>query len=217
MSSTGSTQPPPPNLLDDTSRDFLCAEYRALRDEILALEDRGMKIQIAGLSGIPSLIAAGDLLKLPFLIIFGPVIILVASLMTIFTQDSIMRDGAYIKDHIEPRLLQDRSWGWEHFLQEPGHRRVEQYTRLSVVLAFAFYYIGAAILACIRFSQALVYLHLSQRWYSIAVDVAAMIYGSAFVWASIFIHSYFPKGTDSASQTKTKSIWSLFKWLRSGH
>src|SRR6266566_4825147 len=130
--------------LDDRSREFLFTEHKALRDEILALEERGMRIQIAGLTGIPTLIAAGSVLRLPFLIIFSPVIILVASLMTIFTQDSIMRDGRYIKECIEPHLLRGSGKGWEHFLQEKSdNRKVEHHTRVSIVLAFAFYYIGA--------------------------------------------------------------------------
>jgi low affinity Fe/Cu permease len=86
----------------DNPSEFLLAEYCALRAEILALEERATNIQIAGLTGIPTLLAAGDYWHLSFLIIFGPAIIVVAALMLIFIQDSIMRDGKYIKDCIEP-------------------------------------------------------------------------------------------------------------------
>jgi hypothetical protein len=178
--------------LDDKSTEFLFAEYKALRDEILALQERAMTIQIAGLTGIPALIGAGDALHLPFLIVFGPVIVVIATLLLIFTQDSIMRDGRYIKNSLEPYFLGNSGKGWEHFLQKSGERRVERYTRIWVFAAFGFYYIGATLLACVRLAGA----QLPRYLHPITLSAAIAIYAIVFIWAGYFIIGHFPRGTE---------------------
>jgi hypothetical protein len=183
--------------------DFLLAEYKALRAEILALEERGTNIQIAGLTGIPTLLAAGEYFRFSFLIIFGPVIILVASMMVIFIQDSIMRNGAYIKDRVESHFFNTARGGWEHFLEEheePKHenrRAVEKHTRMSVVVAFAFYYMGATALAYTQtLATTITYAQYSRYAHHIALSLA-LIYAIAFCWTTSFILKNFPKGTGS--------------------
>lgn len=133
----------------ETDRQFLLEQFRALREEILALQERGARVQLASLSGIPLLIGGAKNWELNFLLLSGPLIILASTLFLVFNQNSIMRAGEYMREHVEKRLKSSDMMGWEEFLEENTHarREVENVVRITIILVFAVYYVGAAVLA----------------------------------------------------------------------
>jgi len=131
---------------------FISNQFFALREEILALKERVIRIQSTAITGIPLLVAAGEKFNLDFVLIVSPIITAVVVLMLSFEQNSIMRAGRYIRKHIEPKLKSEDMIGWEEFLEKPEekNRNAEKYFLSSVVISFVLYYLAGAILAYLK-------------------------------------------------------------------
>ena len=77
------------------SDDFMLAQYNALREEILAIKTRIIKLQLSGITVIPLIIGAGQ--KIPVVMLAAPLITIAFIFMVIFEQNSLMRAGTYIR------------------------------------------------------------------------------------------------------------------------
>lgn len=199
------------NQLNDRQKEFLILQYQAIRSEILALKERVIRVQTISISGIPLLVAAGENLKLDFVVIVSPIITAVVVLMISFEQNSIMRAGKYIRENIEPFLMSQQpekakiiGWqqpektkmpiGWEDFLEQHGqkNRDAEKHFLNSVILAFSLYYLGGSILA---FNKIQSYdFSISISGYNMAIIVALIVlvlYLVLFPFFVFFVRSSF--------------------------
>lgn len=174
---------------ENKDREFLILQFHALREEILALKERVIRIQTVAISGIPLLVAAGEQLKLDFVIFVSPIITAVVVLMLSFEQNSIMRAGRYIRKYIEPKIKSDNIIGWEGFLQKPEeqNRAAEKYFLSSVIIAFALYYIGGVILAYFKIQNS--------KNYGQYAMASIIFYGVIFPFYIYFVVKNFKTGT----------------------
>jgi len=177
---------------DDKKREFLMSQFHTLRDEILALKERVIRMQLIAISGIPLLVAASTSLNLDFVIIVSPIITAVVILMLSFEQNSIMRAGRYIGKYLEPALKPDNTMGWEEFLEQPSekNRNAEKYFLASVIIAFALYYIGGAILAFLRIQK------ISNIYAEHFAIFSGFIYLSLFPFFLYFVTKNFKTSTE---------------------
>jgi hypothetical protein len=137
----------------ETEKEFLVLQFQALREEILALKVRVMRIQTMGLTGIPVLIGLAVKYDIPEVLYVGPLLTIVVCLMILCEQCSIMRAGNYIRNHIEPYFLPEDMVGWEKYLEGEKQRRAEKYFRFSTLLLYLLYWLGGTILALKELSE----------------------------------------------------------------
>jgi hypothetical protein len=167
-------------------------QFHALRDEILALKERVIRMQTVAISGIPLIVAAGYRLELYIIIIAAPIITIIAVLMLLFEQNSIMRAGQYIREYIEPNL-KSNIIGWEVFLESFAgiNRRAEKYFLSSVVIALVLYYLAGSIFACYEIIK---HVNLGQYRYCISL-VLFIFYGLLFPFCIRFVVKNFKTNT----------------------
>ncbi len=126
---------------ENTRLSFAEIEYKELRNEILGIKERIIKLQLIGVSGIPLIIGAGEKYDITAVLMVSPLITLIFAFTLIFEQGSLMRVGEYIKDVIEPELAGNNILGWEAWLQsKKKRRRAEVFFAWSVHIAFAVYF-----------------------------------------------------------------------------
>jgi len=136
-------------------RQFLLAEFNALRQEILLLKERRAKLLALALTGIPILIGLAEELDLMVLSVLCPLLAFSYGLMFLCEHNGAMRAGSYIRDYIEPLLKNDDEVGWEQFLYENAGRvrGPEKDHRATVLTILAIYYVAGAFLAAIQIRQ----------------------------------------------------------------
>jgi len=176
------------------SDDPILCYFSAIRTEILELKQRIIRIMAGGVTGIPILIGVGRTVNLDILIIVSPIIPVVFTLMLLFEQASLMRAGRYIRLHLEPKMLTDKTLGWESFLEtEHFNRYAEKIFAVSCHGTFALYYVVCSFLS---YNQMKV----------IAGDFSASIIASAFAGAFLvilyFVVSMFPIGTKRSHEQR---------------
>ena len=121
--------------------DFLVLQYQALREEILHLKKRIALNLGLGLIGIPIFIGAGFKLGLQPVIIASPLVTVAFMFILMFEQNSLVRAGRFIREHIEPALLKKGTRGWEEFLEDcQENRHGEKLFSLAAYLIFGMYY-----------------------------------------------------------------------------
>jgi len=127
---------------EDHCGSFAELEFKELRNEILGIKERIIKLQLIGVSGIPLVIGTGEKYDITAVLMVSPLITLIFAFMLIFEQGSLMRVGEYIKDVIEPELAGNNLLGWEAWLQsKKKRRRAEVFFAWSVHIAFAVYFV----------------------------------------------------------------------------
>lgn len=159
--------------------EFLLAQYKALRDEILGLMERVVRIQLIGVTAIPLVIGAGEKYELGLVTAAGPVVTVVFALILLYEQNGLMRAGEYIRSHLEPYLCPSGVLGWEAWLEiEPKNRNAERYLAWSAYIAFTLYYAGGTYLA---------YRSIRLEYGLIAASMLAVVYSIIFVVAFCFV------------------------------
>lgn len=136
---------------------FLMEEYKTLREEIKATKDRIFKIAGLSAAGMPySYVLAQDN-DLKVLKILLPLLVLGVALLYISENISLMRCGRYIKNCIEPIVINgdiSNKWkGWEYTLAEEDlsnfmtnpQRAAERIAALFFYIFFTIYYIASVI------------------------------------------------------------------------
>ena len=182
-------------MVDDKekNREFAKLQYEALRQEILGIKERVIKLQLIGISGIPLVIGAGEKYDLSSVLMVSPLVTLIFAFMLIFEQGSLMRAGEYIKDILEPALTENSILGWESWLQEEGmpRRESETFFAWSVHIAFAVYFIIGSWLA---------YGAIHKTFGQLASTVGIGLYCGGFALAMYLIISNFRIGTGPAKR-----------------
>jgi hypothetical protein len=173
------------------SMDFLIAEYTALRGEILKRTEIQHQLISITLVVLGSFLSLVD--KIPAKVFLAyPILALFLSAAWSQSDIRIRQIGAYVKEHIEERLIQekllDNRSGWEHVFQtlSPVGKlgTLSQLTSLGIligtqilsVILFVFKRlrppsftkgdIGLLVLDCVVIFFTAVLLRGSQRWFS---------------------------------------------------
>ena len=169
--------------ISSEDKDFLLLEYQTLRQEILQLKERLIKEFAIGLTGIPILLGTGYNSQYWLLLLLSPIIVLAGFLMLLFEQDSIMRAGKYIRVIIEKTLIENKEFGWEHWLEAKKERRqAEMYFQISAGIAFVLYYISGGLLA---------YISASRSDVNISPEFVKWFYGCIFFSSLYFVITHF--------------------------
>jgi len=133
---------------------FLELEYMTLRKEIENSKDRLFKIMVGGATIIPTAQYVVQLLKTEIDNIWAiksllPFLVIIMILLFLSENNSLMRCGWYIREHIEPQIT-PKIHGWENWLEqemEPSIRLVDRFVITGFYLLSACYYVGTAVIA----------------------------------------------------------------------
>ncbi len=137
--------------LSSGERDFLLAQYKALRQEILILKERRVKMLTLSLTGIPVLIAMAEKFDLLTLSLLCPVLSIAYGFMFLSEHNGAMRVGHYIRVHLEPALKTCKGMGWEEYLEtKAADRGPERYHMYSVASILALYYLAGSVMATLQ-------------------------------------------------------------------
>jgi hypothetical protein len=170
--------------------DFLRLEYEALRAEILATQRRNHQTLAFGILGVPAVNYLADKFDLPVLRLTLPLMVIVIALMYVADNHSIIRCGAYIREHIEkhvPDIV-----GWENWLEsgrDRGTRSTERYLSIGFYLLFGVYFFGAVLLA---------WSYAERAYGANAAYATAGLYGGLGVWFVLHLISAIRLSTTDA-------------------
>lgn len=146
-------------------REFMLAQFEALRTEIKTSKQNAFHVVGAGLAGIPSAHFLIDAFQTSELVLGMPLLVVVAGFLYMSEMHAVMRCGRYIREHIEPCFPEVE--GWEAYLAapEPDRRTVDKLLFNSFYLLFLIYFAGSSIVAVIyvfeTFSPPIAYLLLA--------------------------------------------------------
>jgi hypothetical protein len=159
------------------TEEFMKQQYLTLRDEIRTSKARVFALVVIATLFVPIAALAARQFDNTFAAVSLPFVLIVLMLAFIMEQNSIVRAGKYLKEHVEPQI--DGLVTWESWL-ESNHRMrsADRYFFGSFLLVFMlFYVIGASIAA-----ESMSHDFPEQLWY---VVVAYGIGGLWFVviWA----------------------------------
>jgi hypothetical protein len=127
-----------------------------LRKEIESSKERMFKLAVGGIIGLPSAYSIIAKSEMEVLIYSLPLLICTILLLCLSESFAVMRAGRYIRDRIEPHIVDAREGikGWEEWLEERprarpgGHRRlVDHFLTYFFYILFAFYYVASVVLA----------------------------------------------------------------------
>ncbi|HYO12638.1 MAG TPA: hypothetical protein VE685_05545 [Thermoanaerobaculia bacterium] len=182
--------------MEAETHDFLLEQYKALREEILGVMERVVRIQLVGITGIPLVIAAGEKYDLGPVVMAGPVVTIIFSLILLYEQNGAMRAGRYIRCHLEPRLSGKAYVCWEEWLElDPENRKPERFFAWAAYIAFSLYYGGGTYLA---------YRSLSAQYGARVGEIFLLIYLCLFVVALYLVIRNLAVGTEWRSEKRQK-------------
>jgi hypothetical protein len=168
--------------------EFMKQQYITLRDEIRAAKARMFVLMVLGsLVILVSGIVAQNV-KLTYAEGSLPLIVLVLMMAFVMEQNSVIRAGRYLKEHVEPHL--DGITTWEKWLESNrALRAADRYFFGSIMLIFfLFYLLGAGFalmsLACSEWRD--------QMW------PAAMVYGIGGLWFVVVLLGHWRACTTTA-------------------
>ena len=132
--------------------EFLKQQYLTLRDEIRSSKSRAFFLTVLGTLLIPVIAYGAQASDLTFATASMPFIILVIMLAFLMEQNSIVRAGRYLKEHVEPHI--DGVMTWETWL-ESNHRlrEMDKYFFGSSCLIFFLFYAIGSIAAVMSWAQ----------------------------------------------------------------
>lgn len=132
--------------------EFMKQQYITLRDEIRASKGRIFLIMILGTLFIPAAGYAAIATSAVFAAASMPFVVLVLMLAFVMEQNSIIRAGTYLKNHVEPHI--EGLTTWEHWLESNNALRdTDRYFFGSFLLVFFLFYAvgsGSAIEAMMK-------------------------------------------------------------------
>jgi hypothetical protein len=140
--------------------EFSKAEYELLKDEIKHSKEKMFKLAVGSIVGIPTAYSVAEKTNVGPLIYSLPFLICTVTLVYLSESLAVMRAGRYIRQYIEPEVVDDDNRavkGWEHWLEErpfpsnePHRRLVDRLLALFFYIMFIFYYVVSSILAVQR-------------------------------------------------------------------
>jgi hypothetical protein len=129
-----------------SAEEFMKQQYLTLRDEIRASKSRVFFILVIGTLFVPFVAFAAKAYGSTFASASLPFIMLVLMLAFVMEQNSIVRAGKYLKDHVEPNLPGHPTW--EAWLEANSKLRdVDKYFFASFLIVFLVFYAASAGLA----------------------------------------------------------------------
>jgi hypothetical protein len=154
-----------------SSDQFMTQQYLTLRDEIRSSKARIFMLLVLGTLFVPAAGFAAQEYSATYASASLPFIILVLMLGFLMEQNSIIRAGRYLKEHVEPHI--EGVVTWENWL-ESNHRLrdTDRYFFGSFLLVFVVFYAVASGSAVISIAQQ----WPNQEWY------AAAAYGIGGLW-----------------------------------
>lgn len=129
-----------------SAEEFMKQQYLTLRDEIRASKSRVFFILVIGTLFVPFVAFVAKEYGSTFASASLPFIMLVLMLAFVMEQNSIVRAGKYLKEHVEPNLQGHPTW--ESWLEANSKLRdVDKYFFASFLIVFLVFYAAAAGLA----------------------------------------------------------------------
>lgn len=157
--------------------EFMKQQYITLRDEIRAAKVRMFALMILGSLVILASGIMAQNVKLAYAEGSLPFIVLVLMMAFVMEQNSVIRAGRYLKEHVEPHI--DGVVPWEKWLESNRARRAaDRYFFGSVMLIFFLYYAAGAAMAVLSWARS---EWPEQMW------PAAFAYGIGGLWFIIVL------------------------------
>jgi hypothetical protein len=108
-----------------------------------------------------------------------PYVVLLLILLYVAEQNSILRCGRYVKEHIEPKIAD--TIGWERWLEsQPGHRRIDKAFLASFLVIFLIYYCVSVGVAANALANA-----FGETWSAQIATISLVPYVAGGLWAFI--------------------------------
>lgn len=146
-----------------STEQFMTHQYETLREEIRASKSRIFMLLILGTLFIPTVGFAASAYNATYASASMPFIILVLMLGFLMEQNSIIRAGRYLKEHVEPHI--EGIVTWENWLESNKNLRdTDRYFFGSFLLVFVIFYAVATGTAV----ESLAGQFPEQRWYAVA-------------------------------------------------
>ncbi|MEK6643320.1 MAG: hypothetical protein AABZ08_05375 [Planctomycetota bacterium] len=159
--------------------EFMKQQYLTLRDEIRASKARIFILLILGTLFVPAAGFAAREFSSTYASGSMPFLILVLMLAFVMEQNSIIRAGKYLKDHVEPHI--EGVVTWEAWLERNQKTRdTDRYFFGSFLLVFVLFYTIAATLAV----ETMAAQWPGQGWY------AVVAYGMGGLWFVVVLMSH---------------------------
>jgi len=119
--------------------EFMKQQYLTLRDEIRASKARVFMLLVLGTVFIPLAAFAAKEFDATFAAASMPFVVLVLMLAFVMEQNSIIRAGRYLKDHVEPHIQGVTTW--ESWLELNANQRdTDRYFFGTFLLVFLLFY-----------------------------------------------------------------------------
>lgn len=129
-----------------SAEEFMKQQYLTLRDEIRSSKARVFFILVIGTLFVPFVAFAAKAYASTFASASLPFIMLVLMIAFIMEQNSIVRAGKYLKEHVEPTLQGHPTW--ETWLEANAKmREVDKSFFASFLIVFLVFYAASAGLA----------------------------------------------------------------------
>lgn len=158
--------------------EFMKQQYLTLRGEIRASKARVFMLLILGTLFIPLAAVVAKEYGATFAAASLPLVTLVIMLAFVMEQNSIIRAGRYLKDHVEPHLPELTTW--ETWLESNRRLRdVDRYFFATFILVFLVFYAVGTGLAM----ESLAELWPQEHYYL----YASFSYGLGGVWLLVVI------------------------------
>jgi hypothetical protein len=126
--------------------EFMKQQYLTLREEIRGAKVRMFVLMVLATIFIPVSGFLAQRFEIAYAATSMPFIVLVFMLAFVMEQNSVIRAGRYLKEHVEPHL--DGVVTWERWLESNRRLRdADRYFFGSVVLVFFLFYALGAVLA----------------------------------------------------------------------
>ena len=93
-----------------SAEEFMKQQYLTLREEIRSSKARIFKLLVMGTLFVPAVSLAAQEFKYTFANASIPFILLVLMLAFVMEQNSIVRAGKYLKNHVEPKIEGHPTW-----------------------------------------------------------------------------------------------------------
>lgn len=171
-----------------TSEQFMTQQYLTLRDEIRSSKTRIFMLLILGTLFIPAAGFAAKEFSATYASASMPFIILVLMLGFLMEQNSIIRAGRYLKEHVEPHI--EGITTWENWLESNQRLRdTDRYFFGSFLLVFVIFYAVASGTAV----ESLAEQWPEHGWYATAA------YGIGGLWFVVVLIRHWHSCTTTAT------------------
>ena len=146
-----------------SAEEFNKQQYLTLRDEIRTSKSRAFTILVLGTLFVPAVSFAAQKFGGTFASASVPFLLMVLMLAFVMEQNSIVRAGKYLKEHVEPHV--DDLVTWESWLESRPHLRdVDRYFFATFLIVFLLFYAIATGMAV----ESLANRYPEQYWYAVA-------------------------------------------------